>query len=113
MRLGSLRPTGRHSTRTGTRPPHPPIPAPCPYRTLGYKSLSITGVGCKYALSALVSLGRIVTLVCILQYNYREAARGIMIRTSKRALPDHTNTHAYCYFASTAYRAHSKREANL
>jgi len=32
-RWGSLRQGGRIPTRTSTRPPHPPYPAPCPYRT--------------------------------------------------------------------------------
>ena len=32
IRLGSVRHEGRTSTRTSTRPPHPPHSAPCPYR---------------------------------------------------------------------------------
>src|ERR1700680_2249513 len=35
IRLGSVRPDGHTPTRTSTRPPHPPNPAPCPYRTVG------------------------------------------------------------------------------
>src|SRR6266851_9418020 len=31
--LSSVRQDGRTPTRTSTRPPHPPHPAPCPYRT--------------------------------------------------------------------------------
>src|SRR5438132_10110487 len=33
IRWGSVRQDGRTPTRTSTRPPHPPHPAPCPYRT--------------------------------------------------------------------------------
>ena len=33
IRPGSVRPDGRTPTRTSTRPPHPPNPTPCPYRT--------------------------------------------------------------------------------
>src|SRR5262249_26449391 len=32
MRWDSATQTDRTPTRTGTRPPHPPNPAPCPYR---------------------------------------------------------------------------------
>jgi hypothetical protein len=32
IRLGSVRQDGHTPTRTSTRPPHPPNPAPCPYR---------------------------------------------------------------------------------
>ena len=35
IRWGSVRQDGRIPTRTSTRPPHPPHPAPCLYRTLG------------------------------------------------------------------------------
>src|SRR5579863_4582399 len=33
IRWGFVRQTGRLPTRTSTRPPHPPDPTPCPYRT--------------------------------------------------------------------------------
>src|SRR5579859_2152280 len=33
IRLGFIRPTACTPTRTGTRPPHPLHPSPCPYRT--------------------------------------------------------------------------------
>src|SRR5712691_707878 len=35
IHLGSVRQESRIPARTSTRPPHPPRPAPCPYRTPG------------------------------------------------------------------------------